>query len=301
MGAMTAGQAETEQATRAIRLRDLAALLGANLALATGPVLVRAADTGPVASAFWRLALALPFLLILALALEGRRPVSRVQLGWIAFGGLFFAADLAAWHSGILQTKLANATLLGNAASFFYPVYGFLLLRRGPSRIQGAALVLAVIGAGLLMGRSYELSPDHLIGDLLCLFAGTAYTFYLIGIERARGSLPNWHVLALSTAASTVPLFLVALAVEGSVWPERWGALFALALVSQIVGQGLLVLTLGRLPPLVIGLAFLIQPFVAAVVGWVRFDEHLATADWIGGVLVGLALVLVRQPDKAKA
>ena len=40
----------------------LAALIFGNVAIAFGPLLVRYADTGPIASGFWRMALALPFL-----------------------------------------------------------------------------------------------------------------------------------------------------------------------------------------------------------------------------------------------
>ena len=43
------------------------AMLGGNAALAFGPAFVRAADVGPVAAAFWRLALALPVLLVFAM------------------------------------------------------------------------------------------------------------------------------------------------------------------------------------------------------------------------------------------
>ena len=42
------------------------------------------------------------------------------------------------------------------------------------------------------------------------------------------------------------------------------GAVVGLAILSQIVGQGLLVYSLGFFPPLVIGMALLIQPAIAA-------------------------------------
>ena len=48
------------------RLAFLALIL-ANIMLSLGPVLVRLADVGPVAAAFWRLTLALPVLLLLAI------------------------------------------------------------------------------------------------------------------------------------------------------------------------------------------------------------------------------------------
>ena len=43
-----------------------AALILANLVLAAGPWMVRLTDVGPVAAGFWRMALAAPFLLLLA-------------------------------------------------------------------------------------------------------------------------------------------------------------------------------------------------------------------------------------------
>ena len=108
------------------------ALILANLFLAAGPWMVRLADVGPVAAGFWRLALAVPFLAFVALAPAAGAARSRLgaDRAIVALGGLFFAADLAAWHEGILRTKLANATLFGNFASFLFAIYGFVLLRR---------------------------------------------------------------------------------------------------------------------------------------------------------------------------
>src|SRR5690349_19568411 len=109
------------------------ALILANLFLAAGPWMVRLADVGPVAAGFWRLALAAPFLALIAWRQQqGRRFPGGLMVLLVALGGLFFAADLAAWHAGILRTKLANATLFGNFASFLFAIYGFVLLRRLP-------------------------------------------------------------------------------------------------------------------------------------------------------------------------
>src|SRR3546814_3006521 len=72
------------------------------------------------------------------------------------------------------------ATLFGNCATLIYPIYGFLIARAWPTRVQGLALVMALAGGALLMGRSYELSPDNVAGDLLCLVAGALYAAYFI-------------------------------------------------------------------------------------------------------------------------
>lgn len=278
----------------------LAAMLVGNLALAFGPVFVRHADVGPVAAAFWRIALAIPFLLLLCplarqpIAKSGQG-IDRRLLGLIAIGGLCFAADLASWHVGILQTTLANATLFGNSATLMFPVYGFLIARTWPNRSQSLALLMAVAGAALLMGRSASLSREQLIGDLLCLLAGLLYTGYFIVMARARESLQPLPVLAISTIASAAPLLVTAWLLGERIWPGDWTPLIGLALASQVLGQGLLIYALGRLSPLVIGLGLLVQPIVAGLAGWLWYGEVLGPLDLVGAVLVAAALVLVRR------
>ena len=275
-----------------------AALLIANIFLAFGPWLVRLSDVGPVAAGFWRLALAIPFLVLLAGI--GRR--SGFGIGWgmagvIALGGLFFAADLAAWHYGIVRTKLANATLFGNTASLLFPFYGFLVARALPGKVQTGALLLAIVGAGLLLGQSYELSAEHFEGDLFAILAGLFYCLYLIVIDRARRTLAPMPVLALATVAGTLPILLFALALGEKVMPDDWTPLILLSLGSQVIGQGLLVYAVGHLSPLVVGLGLLTQPVITAINGWLVYDERLSTTDFVGAILICAALVLIRLPE----
>ena len=272
------------------------ALLIANVALAFGPWFVRATEVGPVAAGFWRLTLAVPFLVLLA-AQQGARPTRLGRGVWVGLiaGGVCFAADLGSWHLGILRTTLANATLFGNAATLMFPIYGFLVARTWPTRTQGWALMLAAAGAALLLGRSYQLDTKNLAGDLLCILAGLLYTVYFILMARARTTLAPLSALVLSTLAGIVPLLVFALAMGERIVPVHWGPLIGLALCSQVLGQGLMIYALGRFSPLVIGIALLIQPVVAGTVGWIVYGERLGLPDLVGVVMVAVALVLVRR------
>lgn len=260
---------------------------------------MRLTDVGPVAAGFWRLALALPFLWLIS-SLAGQ-PVRRPKLALllvIGFAALFFAADLAAWHTGIHLTKLGNATLFGNFASFAFAAYGLWLVRSWPTPMQAAALAMAAAGAVLLMSGSYELSARHLRGDLLALTAGLLYAGYLILVERARVVLRPLPLLTLATLMGAPLLLGASLLLVERVWPEQWTPLLLLALGSQVLGQGLLVYAIGVLPPLVVGLALLTQPAIAAFIGWVGYGETLSPLDWIGAVAIAVALVLVRLPQR---
>ena len=294
--------ATPRKATSAASALPFAALIAANVALAFGPWFVRMTEVGPVAAAFWRIALAAPVLMALAVA-TGGRPIASARGLWLVLGlsGLLFAGDLASWHVGIHHTKLANATLFGNAATFVYPLWGFLVARSWPTRTQGAALALAATGAALLMGRSYQLAPENLIGDLLSLFAGILYAGYFILMARARAAMAPLPALAWSSVAAGAPLLIAALALGEPVMPHDWTPLVLLALCSQVIGQGLMIYALGQLSPLVIGLALLTQPIVAAAIGRLAYGERLGAADLIGAVMVAIALVLVRiAPERVK-
>ena len=277
-----------------------AALVVANIALAFGPWFVRLADVGPVAAGFWRITIAIPFLIGLSLT-SGARPVRFAPALWVmlAIGGVAFAADLGSWHLGIVRTTMANATLFGNSAILIYPIYGFLAAKAWPTRAQGIALLLAAVGAALLMGRSYQLDPRNLAGDLLCMLAGILYTVYIVLMARVRDTMRPLPALALSSCATALPLLVFALALHEQVMPQSWTPLLGLALVSQVIGQGCMIFALGQLSPLVVGIALLIQPVVAGAVGWIWYGERLQGPDWIGVALVAVALVLVRRAEVA--
>lgn len=297
------------------------AMLTGSAALAFGPWLVRIADVAPVASAFWRLALAVVPLAILA-AIIGRKasgpaaPALAVRpdaatLVAIALAGTFFAVDLALWHLGIARTTLANSTLMANSAAFILPAYGFVAARAWPGRMAAVALLCAAAGIGLLLGRSADVSSTHLAGDLLCLGAGAFYAAYFIAIDRVRARVSPLTLLALATIAGAIVLLPLALVMTGGAmvtgkavtatagfWPHHWTPLILLALGSQVVGQGLIVFAVGYLPPLVIGLTLLIQPAISATIGALRFGEGVGPVEVTGMVLVATALVLVRLPSR---
>jgi drug/metabolite transporter (DMT)-like permease len=275
------------------------ALLFGNVALAFGPWLVRLADVGAVATGVWRLTLALPFLWLVA-------RVSGQKLHWprralvitLVVAAVFYALDLAAWNAGIRMTKLGNATLFGNSGSFVFAIYGLVLVGRLPSGRQAGALALAVAGAVLLMSSSYELSPKNLGGDLLALVAGLLYGGYLIFVDRGRTHLQPLPLLLLVTVFAIPILVAISVGFNEQLWPHDWTPLVIFALSSQVLGQGLLVYSIGVFPPLVVGLALLTQPAVSALIGWLAYGETLSAADWVGAVAIAAALVLVRLPQR---
>jgi drug/metabolite transporter (DMT)-like permease len=277
------------------RWLPFAALLVGNAALALGPYFVRLADSGPVAAGFWRLVLALPVLFLFANREPvPAAPVTRKLLLAIAAGGVFFALDLSSWHVGIGFTRLGNAALFGNSGSLILMVWGFVAWQRWPQSREWLAILAALGGAAILLGRSFEVSTRTLVGDLFCLLAGLLYAGYLLILQDARKILPSWRLLGWSSAASVPLLLLIAFLHGEPVWPHDWWPLLGLAVSSQLIGQGMLVYSLRHFSPLAIGLALLTQPAIASLAGWLAFGERLGAIDVVGMALLAAALVLAR-------
>ena len=277
-------------------LLAFAALLAGNIAIAFGPLLVRFADSGPIATGFWRLALATPFLFFVGYRFGFRFSALGKSTIWLAIiAGLFFGVDIILWHIGIFQTKMANATLFANCASLILVVYGIFVARKMPSKWESAAVLFAFVGAALLMGQSLDLSPLHFQGDILSLGAGLTYTVYLVLMMRVRQNTESWGALGMASAVAAVILLTASIVAEEQVIPTVWWPVVLLAFTSQFFGQGCLTYALPHFSPLVIGLALLFQPALSAAAGWLAFGETLTAMDFTGSALVMIALVLVRK------
>ena len=252
-----------------------------------------------MSAAFWRLFLALPFLVLFARAAGQKLSgIPRKTLLFVGIGSAAFAIDLASWHIGIGLTRLGNATLFGNAGSVILLFWGFILARSLPTRVEGLAVLFALVGAAILLGRSFEISPQTLAGDLFCLFAGLMYAIYILTLQNARSRFGGWSLLFWVSIFACPLLLSFALVLGEPVWPTDWTPILFLFLTSQLIGQGLLVFSLRHFRPFVIGLALLTQPAVAALIGLLVFGEVLLPHDIIGMVLLGSALVIAGKTNR---
>jgi drug/metabolite transporter (DMT)-like permease len=272
------------------------ALLGGSFALALGPWFVRLADSGPVSAGFWRLFLPLPLLALLAVRQRGRVWPAAPLAAWLLIitAGVAFALDLASWHIGIAYTRLGNASLFGNSGSLILMAWGLVAARRVPKSVEVAAIISAICGAAILLGRSLEIDHATLIGDLFCILAGVFYFFYILLLQGARGRFESWELLFASTLASAPVMLGIAIWLDEPIWPQIWWPLAALAFCSQVIGQGLIVFALRHFSALIIGVVLLTQPAVSILVGWFAFGETMGPLDAVGMVLIATALLLGR-------
>jgi drug/metabolite transporter (DMT)-like permease len=279
-------------------------------AIGSSAIWVRLAETGPVATGFWRIALALPFLWAWAVVTARRAPAGAPRsaqepvpsdLRGLCAAGAFFAGDLAFWHWSILHTSVANATLLANVAPFFVSLAGWLWLRE---RIAGgfiAGLGLAFVGTLMLVGADFAHGGRALVGDALGVVTALFYAAYLLALKDLRARVSTARIMAVSGAVTAALLLPLALLAGDRILPESasgWLTLAGLALVSQVAGQSLIAYAFAHLPASLASVGLLLQPLAATVFAWAILGENITPLQACGGIAV---LAGIRLAQRASA
>lgn len=281
------------------------ALLGGAVCIAFAPIFVRLSETGPIATAFYRMALSLPLLWAWMKFLPGsadRRPRSVGDYGVLILAGVFFAADLAVWHWSITLTAVANATLFANFAPVFVTLGSWWLFGERFTRTFLVSIGLGIAGAAILMGDSLNLRAQNFAGDVLGLTAAVFYGAYLLTVSRLRRSFSTAVIMTwsgLASAAILLPLAWVSGDVLFPVSAYGWGVLVALALLSHAGGQSLIAHALAHLSAAFSSVSLLLQPVVASLLAWLLLAEPLRAWQGIGGLLVLAAIALARHTGRA--
>ncbi len=295
------------------------ALVVSAIAIGASPIFVRLADVGPFASAFWRMALALP-VLAAWMAVEGasRTKAGRTEAGrteadrlrgWAAWkpmvpAGFFFAGDLTFWHLSITNTTVANATLFANFSPVVVSLGAWFFLKEPITRAFVLGLGVAMTGSILLVGSSYDVNPAYMLGDFYGVITAFFFGSYVLSVRAVRDRVSAATLMFRSGCITVVLLAAVAIVMGDPLMPQSgggWVALIALALISHVGGQGLLVYALGHVTATLSSLVILIEPIAAGVLGWMILDEAVTPLQGAGAIVILVGIWIARRKTKAHA
>jgi len=283
------------------RIAMLALIAGAG-AIAIAPILVRLSETGPAATAFWRVALAVPILMMLA---NRARPgiKTKVPVRWpIILCGLLFAADIVVWHYSVAFTTVANATLLANLAPVFVALAACALFGERITRLFTVGMALAIAGAVLLTGASFSLDLRYVYGDVFGVLTAVFYGAYQLSVARLRRFHAAFSIMAWSSLFSAFGLLAGALALGETLLPQTatgWSVVLALALISQVGGQTLITYAFAHLPVSFSSVSLLIHPVMAALLAWLLLGEVLTWTHLAGAVVILAGIYVARRGSRA--
>jgi drug/metabolite transporter (DMT)-like permease len=276
-----------------VALAFLAGIVGISFAA----IFVRLAlPAPPVVTGFYRMLFAATAMAVWVLvAARARASGMQRRAALLALAsGACFGTDLALWHTSIVRTSVATATLLVNTTPVYVGLYARLILGERLSPRFAVGALLALSGAALLLGLSRD-DLERTQGALLALAAALFYTGYLLFMKAARVRGDAAPALLLSNLGATGVLGIYALAggqpLHGFPW-SSWAAMAGAAGVSQIGGVFAIVWALRYLPATVASVSLLAQPVGTALLGWWILGEQPSPLQAAGGaaVLAGIAL-----------
>ncbi|QGX46773.1 EamA family transporter [Streptococcus equinus] len=270
--------------------------------LATGGIFVKLSPLPPINTGFYRVLFSIPMLLPF-IKKSDLQSLSYKQVFTIVLAGAFLAGDLTFWNSSFSYTTVANSNLLVNLTPFtVIPVSYFLFKEKMTPKFLLGGLV-TLLGVFVLMANKVTVSPERLLGDSMSLGASVFYAMFMITVYKLRDTVKSNVIMFLSAFGTLLVLAAVIFFTEGFYVPKNFEELWpllALALVSQILGQGLLAYCLGKVNASLSSLITLSQPVVAALYAWVIFQEHLNLQSIIAIIITLTGVYLAKTQTSNK-
>jgi drug/metabolite transporter (DMT)-like permease len=235
---------------------------------------------------------------VLALS-RNRVRLRREDLPLMAASGLsgYFAYQLL-FILGLDRTTAVASAILVSTHPIFSVVFGWLLGRERPSRMQVAGIVVAFAGVAVFL-RAWDALGSATWGDLLSLGAAAAFGSYGVINQPLSKRYPSKELMAYSLAIGGVLVLLVGLPATVH---QDWGALSArtwLIMVFAIVGPVYLAYAIWNWAIHRRGIARTVPyafavPVAAAALAVVFLGETIRPEQVAGGLLVLTGLVVTR-------
>jgi drug/metabolite transporter (DMT)-like permease len=269
----------------------------AYLALAIGivsvsfsAILVRWANAPGTVASFYRMAVAAvlmawPFYR----RVSARRSLPRLGIRVAVLGGVFFAADLAFWASGVVLSGATNPTLLANTAPLWVGLGSLIFFGDRFGVKFWIGLILAMSGAVFILGQDSLRAATFGLGTLFGLIAAIFYGSYFLITQRGRESLDSLTYFWLTALSASLGLLAISLVLRQPLTGYSvltYLNFLILGVVVQVLGWLTINYAQGYLPAAIVAPTMLAQPVMTALLAGPLLGETLSLWQILGGVAV---------------
>lgn len=295
---MTVHSSPKAAAARHRRLGYLA-LAASTVGVGSALIFVRLSEVDPTATLMWRMVVATCLVGAMTVP-RGSRPALREvtprDLGLLLVSSLVAGLDLLANQWAVLYTSVANTALLMNLSPVFLLLLTGLVLRQHIPPAKIGITVLALLGCAMVvLGESGTSASGNrsTVGDALALSSAALYATFMLLTKHLRERVPTALIMVGNSLVIAVMLAPVTALTSDPVLPRSAGGyllIFAYALVSQLIGHGLMTYALGVVDAGLASVSVLLRPVVAAALGWMVLGESMGMAQVAGGAVILSAL-----------
>lgn len=232
---------------------------------------------------------------------------------YILFGsGVSLGLHMGAWVWSLDNTSLTHSLLFVTIHPLII-VFGALLLRKYVPRQQVFGASIGFLGGGIaLLGISAE-TEVTLLGDIAAIIGAVAVVGYLIAGRKLRQWMPLFVYTVPVTGIAAILLGIMSLMIEGTTfsmsqedmaifgWMSSSWIFYVLFLAAfpGIVGHAGISAILRWFPPIIVSVAYLFEPLVGSVIGWILGTTGIPSLwTWVGAIVLIIGTVLVIKGDE---
>ncbi len=259
-------------------------------------ILVGRAGATPLVIGAMRMIVAATLLVAAARALGRAHRASPTDRWRCVLAGVCNAGFQAAYFTSVTLTGIATAALIAIcSAPILITGLAAVLLGERPSAWLLVSLALGVGGTILLIsapGATGAAPPHFASGVAFALLAGLAYALYVVVAKAAVARMAPLPVAAWTFAAAAV-VMAPALLQDGAARQIElgWPWLVYLGAVTTAGAYAAYTVGLRHVPAAAAGVAALLEPLTATLLGVAVFGERLGLAGWVGATLLLGALL----------
>jgi len=281
---------------RAYREMTIAGVLWGTIGPAAA-IVDKHTSLSPLQTSFWRLAIAVvPLALLAILAARATARPTRALLGFgLAVGALTGASQLA-YFAAVASAGIAIPTLIANGLGPILTAAGqTVIFRERPDGRTLAAMAAALTGLALLvLDGPREVTTAGLLLAVVAAITFAAYTLAAGPVSR-RMDVTVLNAAAIAGGAlAMLPLVLAGGGPGLADSAAGWVALLHLGLVVSGLAYGLYFSAARALPGTHLTILTLLEPLVATVIAIALFGEVLTLGVLAGGVLMLGAVAALR-------
>lgn len=225
--------------------------------------------------------------------------ISGKALWGVVGAGLLMASSWGLYFAAIARTSIGMSTVVFHIQPFLTMALGAWLLKEQITRRQVGLTILACIGLALSTGLldasvlKQNMNHDYLVGILLSFIGAMVYAFMPLVAKKLTSvsalALTWWQCLVGMLLTFWWPLLYGMPPLSSLAWLFGLGAIHS-GLAYVLMFAGFARLSTGRMAVLQF-----IYPMTAFVVDWVIYNHSLSLWQWLGLVVMGVAIWSVKR------
>lgn len=266
-------------------------------AVSTAAIFVKLSDAPSSIIAFYRLLFAFIIIAFPTLILKRKEfaALTRKDLLYSAFSGIFLAFHFITWFESLKYTSVASSVVLVTLQPIF-AMFGVRIFFKEEIAKPGAAGALfAVLGSFIIGWGDFKIGGQALYGDMLAILGAIFVTgYWLFGqLLRRKVSVLIYAFLVYGASTITLLLYNIALNLDFTGYSAyNWQLFLGLAVIPTIFGHTVFNWAIKYISAATISVTILAEPIGSIILAYIFLSETITLTQLLGSAVIFSGIII---------